>query len=177
MYCIKACDLLYNFSFCSHLHFCYFPNPQLQNSRHSRRILNEPRIPIRPRPQLPRASRRRIPRRIPILDQRLQKPPHLAAPRIRRIVVDGKHADGAKASTVHDGRLTGQGAVAVDARVDAGRDDGAKGEKAGRAVENRRVDLGAAGQACLDEGWVDAVGGFEGGDGGIIDIEAVAERE
>ena len=140
------------------------------------RIRNQSRIPIRPRPQFPRTSRR-IHRRILILDQRLQKLPHLVAPRIRRIIVDCKHANGAKASTVDEGRFTRQGAVAIDTRVDAGREDGAKGEKARLGIKDRFVDLGAAGQARLDEGWVDAVGGFEGGNFGIIDSEAVAERE
>ena len=110
----------------------------------SRLIRTQPRIPIRPRPQPPRA-RRTINRRIPIPHQRLQKPPHPLAPRIRRIIIDREHANGAKASTVDDGRLTRQGAVAVDTRVDARSDDGAKGEKARLGIKDRRVDLGAAG--------------------------------
>ena len=153
------------------------PNPPASESLHHAGIRNQPRIPIRPRPQLPRASRRRIRRRILIPDQWLQKLPHPVAPRIRRIVVDRKHADGAIASAADKSRLTGQGAVAIDTRVGASREDGAKGEEARRGIENRLVDLGAAGQACLNEGWVDALGVFEGGDDGIIDIEAVAERE
>ena len=171
----KACELTLSFSLFSFTFLLFPPRPSFRFMTLCR-IRNEPRIPIRPRPQFPRASRR-IPRRILILDQRLQKLPHLVAPRIRRIVVDGKHANGAKASAVDDGRLTRQGAIAIDTRVDASRDDGAKGEKAGLGIKNRGVDLGAASQACLDERWVDAVGGCEGGDCGIIDIEAVAERE
>ena len=135
------------------------------------RIRTQPLIPPRPLPQLPRGSRR-----TPILHQRLQKPPHLLTPRIRRIVVNRKHANGALAS-IHDGRLPRQRAIAINTRVDARRDDGAKGEKARLGVKDRGVDLGAAGQARLDKGRVDALGVFEGGDDGEIDIEAVAERE
>ena len=137
----------------------------------SRWVPDPSRGPIRARFQ----SRRRVRRRILILDQWLQKLPHLLAPRIRRVVVDREDADGAETTAVDDGRLTGQGAVAVDARVGAGGDDRAVAEEAGGGVVDCGVDLSAASHTCLDERWVDAVGVLEGGDFGVVDIDAVAQ--
>lgn len=142
----------------------------------SSRTPHQSRRPIPPGAQLPNPDRR-IQRRVLIPDQWLQQPPHLPAPRTRRVVVDREDADGAKTTAADDGRLAGQGAVAVDARVGAGGDDGAVAEQAGGGVVDGGVDLRAAGQAGLDEGRVDAGGVFEGGDFGVVDVEAVAEGE
>ncbi len=137
----------------------------------------QPRSPIpTTSAQFPRPSRR-IHRRLLILNQRLQQPPHLPTPRTRRIIVDREHANRAEASGTNHGRLAGQGAVAVDARVGAGGDDGAVAEQAGSGVVDGGVDVGAAGHAGLYEGRSDAVGVFKGGDFGVVDAEAVAEGQ
>lgn len=143
---------------------------------------NSRRIPKPPSPtysppsaQFPNPSRRVRRRRILIPDQRLQQPPHPLAPRTRRIVVDGEHADGAEATAADDGGLAGQGAVAVDARVCSGGDDGAIAEEAGGGIVDGGIDLRAAGHAGLDERRTDAVGVFEGGDFGVVDVDAVAK--
>ena len=132
-------------------------------------------VPTRTRAYFPR-TRRRVRRRVLVLDQRHKKLPHLPAPRIRRIVVDTEHANGAEASTIDNGRLTGQGAVAVDTRVDTSRENRAVAEKASGGIVDGRVDFRAASHARLDKRRVHAIGVLEGGDLRVIDAEAVAER-
>ena len=84
-----------------------------------------------------------------MLDQRLQKLPHILAPRVRRIVVDREDADGAKAAAADHVRFAGQGAVAVDARVGSGGDNGAIAEKASGGIVDGGVDISAASHAGL----------------------------
>lgn len=116
-------------------------------------------------------------RRILILDQRLKQLPHLPAARIRRVVVDGEYTHRAKASTVDDVRFTRQGAVAIDARVGSSGDNGPVAEKASGRIIDGSVDFSAASHARLDERRINAIGVFEGGDFGVINVDAVAEWE
>ena len=139
----------------------------------SSRIPHQSLRPTSPRTQPLRRTRRRIRRRILIPNQRFQKFPHPFAARIRRIIVDREHTNGAKTSTADNGRLAGQGAIAIDAGVGSGGDDGAVTEKAGCGVKDGGIDFGAARHAGLDEWRVDAIGVFEGGDFGVVHTEAV----
>lgn len=136
---------------------------------------DQSRGPIRASSQSPR-SNRRVRRGIPTLDQGLQKLPRFLAARVRRIVVDCEHTDRAEASTVDDGRLTRQGAVAIDTRVGSSGVNLAIAEKASGRIVNGGVDLSAASYARLDERRVNAIVIREGGDFGVVNADAVAER-
>lgn len=103
-----------------------------------------------------------------MLEQRLQKLPHLPASRIRRIVVDREHTNKAKTSTTDNVRLTRQGVVAIDARVGASGNNGAIAEKTSGRIVDGSVNFSAASHARLDERRVDAIGVFEGCDFRII---------
>lgn len=87
----------------------------------------------------------------------------------RRIVVDSEDADTALAASAENIRLTRKRAVAVDAHVAAGGDDVLVVEGLGGGVVCCEVVVRAAGQTCLDEGWVDACVVGEGCDEGRVD--------
>ena len=148
------------------------PAPSTNSSRTPNQFLR----PISARAQSLRPTRR-IGHRTQTLDQRLQTPPHHPTPRIRRVVIDREHAHGAQAPTADDGRLPGQGAVAVHTRVCAGGGHGAVAKQARRGIVDGGVDVSATGHARLDERRIDAGGVREGGDFGVVDREAVAEWE
>ena len=139
----------------------------------SSRIPHQSLRPISPSTQPLGSTRRRITRCILILNQRFQKFPYPFAARIRRIIVDREHTDGAKTSAADNGRLARQGAIAIDAGVGSGGDNGAVTEKAGCRIKDGGIDFSAARHAGLDEWRVDAIGVLEGGDFGVVHTEAV----
>ena len=137
------------------------------------RIPHQSLRPTDPSTQLLRSTHGPIRRRILILHQRFQKLPYLFAPRIRRIIVDREHTDRAETSAADNSRLAGQGAIAIDAGVGSGGDNGAVTEQAACGIKDGGIDFGAARHAGLDEWRVDAFGVLEGGDFGIVHSEAV----
>ena len=134
----------------------------------------------RPRPQPPpRATRTRSISPISsirIPHQRLQQRPHIRTPlTIRRIIINRKHAHGAETPTAHNGTLARETAVPIDTSIRSRRDGGAVAEEPRGRIQHCEIDVRAAGHAGLDKGRGNASGGCQGGDGGVVDAEAVAE--
>lgn len=95
----------------------------------------------------------------------------------RRVVVDSELADSTLAATIHNLRLSGKVAKAIDASIDAGAQVVTVSEELGGGIVYSGVCERSTSEPGLDERWIDARFVREGGDGRVVDIQPVAKRQ